>query len=225
VPSYSTIEAGNIGYGCLAPEASDDIHLLDDLHAVIQVEPDAIDGPLPGGALLVTSLRPVSPLVLLNVSLGDRATMTRRACGCPMERLGWMTHLHTVRSFEKLKAGGMTFLDTDVIRILEETLPARFGGAPTDYQLVEDETEDGRPRLRLFVHPSVGPIDRDAVAGAFLAALGAGSGAERVMARLWQEGCFVGAERAAPRTTVVGKIHHLHREPGRSSPPRPRVAR
>lgn len=33
----------------------------------------------------------------------------------------------------------MTFLDTEVIRVLEEVLPARFGGSPTDCQLVEDD--------------------------------------------------------------------------------------
>ena len=34
---------------------------------------------------------------------------------------------------EKLNAGGMTFLDTDIVRLLERDLPARFGGGPTDF--------------------------------------------------------------------------------------------
>jgi hypothetical protein len=76
-------------------------------------------------------------MVLLNLSLGDHARLERRACGCPLERLGWDTHLETIRSFEKLTAAGMNFLDVDVIRVLEEILPARFGGGPTDYQLQE----------------------------------------------------------------------------------------
>jgi hypothetical protein len=53
----------------------------------------------------------------------------------------------------------MTFLDTDVIRVLEEELPARFGGTPTDYQLLEEEADDGQPRLQLLVHPRVGPLN------------------------------------------------------------------
>lgn len=61
------------------------------------------------------------------------------------ERLGWTLHLHGIRSVEKLTAAGMTFLDSDVIRVLEEVLPGRFGGGPTHYQLVEEEdAEDGR---------------------------------------------------------------------------------
>ncbi|MBI3998030.1 MAG: hypothetical protein HY355_03275 [Armatimonadetes bacterium] len=210
VPRYSSIEVGQIGYGCLAPEAPDDVHVLADLHAVIQAEVDAGSASLPPQALLITSLRPTAPLVLLNVSLGDQATMVRRACGCPVERLGWTTHLHTIRSYEKLTAGGMTFLDRDVIRVLEEVLPARFGGAPTDYQLLEEETSEGRPLLRLLVHPSVGPLDSDAVANAFLAAVGTGSGAERIMELLWRDATVLRVERLVPYVTASGKILHLH---------------
>ena len=82
----------------------------------------------------------------------------------------------------KLNAGGMTFLDTDVIRILEADLPARFGGGPTDYQLLEEERGDGRPRVVLVVRPEGGPLDSAAVAAWFLGRLGRGSGAERIMA-------------------------------------------
>jgi len=207
---YASIEAGHIGYSCLAPEVSDDLHLLHDLFSVIQAGDDGGRTGLPAQALLITSLRPTAPFMLLNVSLGDQATLVRRACGCPLETLGWTTHLHTIRSYEKLTAGGVTFLDSDVIRVLEEVLPARFGGAPTHYQLLEEEDGDGRPRLRLLVHPTVGPIDSDIVADAFLSAIGAGSGAERVMELLWRDGRFLRVERMAPRVTPSGKILHLH---------------
>ena len=108
-PRYGSIECGPIGYGCLAPEAPDDVHLLHDLHALIQAGPDGEVHGLPANALLISSLCPTSPFVLLNVSLGDQALVVQRTCRCPLEQLGWTTHLHTVRSFEKLTAGGMTF--------------------------------------------------------------------------------------------------------------------
>ena len=101
--------------------------------------------------LLVTELRPTSPFLLLNVSMGDRAEVEARQCGCPLEQYGWTRHLHTIRSQEKLTAAGVTFLDTDVVRVLEELLPSRFGGGPTHYQLLEEESEDGSPTLRLLV--------------------------------------------------------------------------
>jgi hypothetical protein len=127
-----------------------------------------------------------------------------------MEAAGWTTHLHTIRSFEKLTLGGMAFLDRDVVRVLEEVLPKRFGGGPTDYQLVEEESEQGRPVLRLLVHPDVGPLDAGAVAEAFLQAIGVGSGAERVMAIDWRQAGLPLVERRAPLVTPAGKILHLH---------------
>jgi hypothetical protein len=218
VPRCGTSEAGLIGYGCLAPVASDDLHFYDDLNAIIQPGPTGRQAGLSPSSLLVTSLRPTARLLLLNVSLGDQAQMLRRACGCPMEKLGWTTHLHTLRSYEKLTAGGMTFLDADVIRVLEEVLPARFGGGPIDYQLLEQEMEDGEPRLQLLVHPRLGPLDEEAVVDYFLGAIGGGSGVERVMELQWRGAGLVRVERQVPRATAVGKILHVHSERGPSFP-------
>jgi hypothetical protein len=184
--------------------------VLEDVHALIQPGADGPTAELPPRALLVSSLRPTAPLILLNVSLGDEGELGQRACGCPLEPVGWTRHLHTVRSFEKLTAWGMTFLDTDVIHVLEEVLPRRFGGGPTHYQLVEDETAAGQPRVRLLVHPAVGPLDADAVAEAFLTGIGGGTEGERLMELQWRQAGVLRVERQAPYTTSVGKILHVH---------------
>jgi hypothetical protein len=209
---YGIVETGEVGYGCLSPTAPDDVHLLDDLHALFRVDADDVLAGLSPGTLLMSSIRPSAPVVLLNVSMGDQAEVERRACGCPLEQLGWTTHLHTIRSDEKLTAGGMTFLDSDVVRILEEVLPSRFGGRPTDYQLLEEEAEQGQSELRLLVHPRLGLLEPGEVAETFLAALGSGSGAERVMALQWRQAGLLSVERSAPRVTEAGKILHLHQQ-------------
>lgn len=210
MPRYGSMECGPIGYGCLAPEAPDDVHLLHDLHALIQPEPNIKTHRLPDNALLISSLHPAAPFILLNVSMGDQALISQRKCGCPLEQLGWATHLDTIRSYEKLTGGGMTFLDTDVIRVLEEDLPTRFGGSPTDYQLLEEETEDGQPILRLLVHPKLGPLDTNAVAEIFLKTIGSGSAVERIMEFMWRDANLLRVERLEPLTTRSGKILHLH---------------
>jgi hypothetical protein len=214
IPVYVTMESGRVGDGCLAPQAADDVHLFHDCHAVIQPGPTGARPGLPAGALLLTSLRMTAPLTLLNASMGDQAVVSERACGCPLEALGWTTHLHTVRSYEKLTAGGMTFLDVDVIRVLEQVLPERFGGAPTDYQLVEATAENGNPRARLLVHPALGALDTEAVRRAFIGALGDGSGAERIMATVWGDADVLRVERRPPIVTASGKILHLQLDPG-----------
>ncbi len=209
---YGSSEAGPIGYGCLSPVAADDHHLLHDLNAVIQPGPEDGTDRLPPLALLTSSLRPTAPLILLNVSTGDQAVIVEQPCGCPLEQAGWNRHLHTIRSYEKLTSGGMNFLDADVIRVLEEVLPARFGGGPTDYQLVEELTPEGRPPLRLLVHPAVGPLDENVVIDTFLKAIGQGPGVERVMELAWRTADLLRVERRAPLVTPSGKVLHLHVE-------------
>ena len=209
VPRYGANEAGPIGFGCLAPADADEVHVLGDLHAVIQPGEAGAGPALPPQALLLTSLRPTARLMLLNASSGDQGVLGERPCGCPMEGLGWTTHLHAIRSFEKLTAAGMTFADVHLVHVLEEVLPARFGGGPADYQLIEEEGEGGRPRLRLLVHPGIGPLDPAAVREAFLAAVSPGSGVERVMGLAWREAALVRVERRPPERTPAGKILHL----------------
>jgi hypothetical protein len=201
-PRYGSMETGPIGYGCLAPEAPDDVHLFHDMHAVVQPPGDS--------GLFVSSLGRFTPLVMLNLSLGDQATLRRRGCGCPLEAQGWPTHLQAIVSREKLTAAGMTFYDSDVIRVLESVLPARFGGGPTDYQLVEDETEGGDPRIRLLVHPALGPMDPATVAEAFLSAIGSGAGAERLMGAVWRDARLLQIDRRPPLRGASGKILHVH---------------
>jgi hypothetical protein len=209
-PCYAVTDSGVIGYGCLRPTAPDEMHVFHDLNAIVHTEGGMTT--LPEGSLLVTSLRPAAPFALLNVSAGDAAVRVERRCECPLEAAGWLTHLHSIRSFEKLTAGGMSFLDTDLVRVLEEVLPARFGGGPTDYQLVEQEASGGGARLRLIVHPRVGPLDDARVVEAFLASIGRGTGAEKVMGLAWREAGLLRLERGEPRVTQLGKVLHLHTE-------------
>jgi hypothetical protein len=212
------MECGPIAYGCLRPDAPDDVHVLSDLHAVIQPDDghpddntlqDCAAGPA-ARPLYVTALHPRAPFVMLNVSMGDQAVMIERSCGCPLDRPGWTIHLTAIRSYEKLTGAGVTFHDTDVIRILEIVLPGRFGGTPLDYQLLEEETDGGDPRLRLLVHPRLGKLDEQAIVDAFLSGLDTATSVAPLMVRLWREIDILRVERLPPSATASGKILHFH---------------
>ncbi|MCP5109202.1 MAG: hypothetical protein GY953_00035 [bacterium] len=209
-PRYGSMECGAIGYGCERREHADEVHLLTGMHALIQAGADGEVIGLPPTALLITALHPHSPFLMINTSMGDQAQLTQRDCGCPLEQLGWRTHLHSVRSFEKLTGGGVTFLGTDVIRILEEALPSCFGGKPTDYQLAEAENRDGEPQLVLRVHPSVGEVNEPLLAEAFLAELSSDSNTNAAMAQRWRDSNTLRIARRPPAISRAGKILHLH---------------
>jgi hypothetical protein len=212
-PLYAVTGSGPVGQGCLAPAHPDEVHLLHDLHAFVQPGLAGATSLPRSRALLVSTFSAAAPFVLINVALGDEAVLTDRRCGCPFEALGWTGHAHTIRSYEKLTAAGMTFADVDVARVLDEILPARFGGTPTDYQLVEDASGDGEPRLRLVVAPAVRVPDVTAVAEAFLAGIGQGSGAERIMSDVWRRSGVLRVEVREPLAGPSGKIWHVHLNP------------
>ena len=210
LPRMGATETDILSYACVSPEEPDDMHFFDDRHALIQPGEGSERPGIPKGAMLLTSLLKSAPVRLLNVCMGDRATVTRRQCGCGLERDGWERHIHTVRSFEKLTAGGMTFLDVDVIRVLEEVLPARFGGRAADWQVVEQMDGDRmQPGVALVVDPSVGPLDADEVADVFLAAIGGGTGGERLMELQWRNSGVLSVLRQTPTRTPSGKVVHV----------------
>jgi hypothetical protein len=226
VGHYGSTECGGpVAYGCLHPARRSDLHLLTDLHALVQAGSSVDEGlDLPPRALLYTSLRDTAPFVLLNVAIGDEAVAEPATCGCPLAELGWRTTLRDVRSYAKLTAGGMNVLDADVLDALEDVLPRRFGGGPTDYQVVEDEDGQGHPLIRLLVHPRLGALDTKAVAEALLGAIGSGHGVERVTQLAWRDAGLLRVERREPIATASGKIRHFHLGRARSETAASRTA-
>jgi hypothetical protein len=207
---YAFTEAGIIGYGCADPQLSDDLHLFSDGYALIQRSREVADTGLSVGAFLFTSLLPAAPKILVNVESGDYGTVERRECGCPLGGVGLTSHLARIRSFEKLSGEGMTFVQTDLLRVLEEVLPAQFGGTSADFQVLEEEGEHGILRLSLIVSPKIGPVDAERVRQAFLEELGRDGGFARLSAQVWQRAGTVQVKRQWPVATKAGKILPFH---------------
>jgi len=192
--------------GCGNPEIIDDMHLpLMLWTAVAHPTPLDLSGP-PVHPLLFTTLHPFAPRVLVNVGNGDHATITARSCGCPLERVGFTRHVHTVRSFEKLTGEGMNYFGATLPDVLERVLPAEFGGGPGDYQLVEEEDERGQARVTLLVDPGVGPLDEGRVLMRLQEGLAAGSRNNRFMTAIWQDTGAFGLRREPPRASARGKV-------------------
>jgi hypothetical protein len=212
---YAMAEIGRMAVACGRPATHDDVHVASDKVAFLQREIAVGGARVPG--LLMSSLLWSVPKVMLNVELGDYAVRGTSACGCVWETLGFTDTLHTIRSYEKLTSEGMHFLGVDLITLVDEALPARFGGHPTDYQFVEEERE-GLPAVSLLVSPRVGPVDEAAVRAAVLEVLAAPDAAHRMMAALWRDAAVLQVARREPHATRAGKILPLHVGPARPRP-------
>lgn len=207
---YAMVEAGLIGLGCRRGEAPDDVHLASDKVATIEC-PRRLDGNGASvNALFHTSLLGAAPKVMLNVESGDTGVIEERSCGCGELPASFRRHLHTIRSYEKLTSEGMHFLGTDLIRLMEEELVRRYGGRPTDWQLVEQEV-DGLPRVTLVASPSIGDFDEGDARRTVLAYLRERGVGQRLMAEVWENGGTLAVVREEPFVTPGGKIQPLQR--------------
>jgi hypothetical protein len=205
---YTMGETGRIGAACSEQHAVDDVHLLTDKLAVTQRERPVGSNGGRVGALYYTSLLPSCPKAMINLESGDYGVIEERPCGCPFGELGMTLHLHDIRSFDKLTSEGNQFLGTDLLALIEEVLPGRFGGAPTDYQLVEEEVE-GLPKVGIVVPPRLGDISDEDVVATVLAFL-ASEPRNRLMADVWRAGDTLRVVRREPHVSPAAKILALH---------------
>ncbi len=216
VVGYAMAESGYITHGCGNPSEPDDMHLLRDKLAVLS-RPRHIGVDVQ--ALFHTTLLTSSPKIMLNVESGDFGVMEERDCGCLWQSLGLRTHLHHVRSYQKLTGEGVMFMGSVLHDLMEQVLPAKFGGGPLDYQLVEEE-EQGLTRETLVVSPRIGLVDEMALIAEVLRYLGFSDWSRR-QADLWRQNGTLRVRRGEPYQTSGGKILTLHVRPSAGTDGRP----
>jgi hypothetical protein len=203
--SYFLMELGGFaGLACPNAEEFDEVHLLTDKLAVAQRH-----GSMAPGALAYTTVHALCPKLLINFESDDIGVVRERACGCALEAVGFSLHLHGIHSYEKLTSEGVTFLGSDVITLLEQALPSRFGGAATDYQLVEHE-EDGVRRVAILISPTVGDVNEAEVIETAIGFLRSRGKAQSTMVDVWAESDTLHVMRRAPYVTDAAKTPALH---------------
>ena len=210
LPNYNMQEVGAVGYGCGNPVDENDQHLLLD-HVAMVTHPRTVPGfDVSVDSFHLTTLLPTARKVMLNVELDDYGLVEERSCGCPWEEFGFTTHVRDIRSFRKLTGEGMTLIGTDMVRILEEDLPRAFGGTPLDYQLMEEEDEQGFTRLSLVVSPQVDLRDEGAAVQLVMDALGRSGPAGALSRTIWSQAGAMRVKRMRPTWTSRGKLMPLH---------------
>jgi len=210
IPIYPFSEAGHAGIGCANPVDFNDIHFHKDILALIQYPRQMAGTEISVDAFYFTTLLLTAPKLMLNVESDDYGIIEKRSCGCPFESYGFTEHLRHIRSFRKLTGEGVTLVGSEMVRILEEVLPSRFGGSPLDYQLLEEEDEKGYTRLSLIVSPRIEIMDERAVIEAVLESLGKGSDAADLARSIWTQAKTLQVKRIDPIQTTRGKQMPLY---------------
>jgi hypothetical protein len=211
VPKFITVDTGPVGLGCAHPIDENDLHFLKDSLALIQYPRQVPGSEITVEAFNFTTLLPTAPKLLLNVESDDYGIIETRSCGCPFESYGYSEHLRKVRSFGKLTGEGVTLVGSEMVHILEEVLPVRFGGSPFDYQLLEEEDQQGFTRLSLLVSPKIQIEDESEVIATVLEALKNSSVAAQLTGDLWKQAKTLRVSRQEPIWTARGKFMPLYR--------------
>ncbi len=207
-PSYPITEVGWVGHACRQMKTGNCVHLFRDGLAVISHRRRAPLSDMEVSALLFTTLLPFAPHVVINTEMDDSGIIEPARCDCLFSRMGFTEQVCDIGSFGKLTGQGMTLVGTDVVRILEEVLPARFGGAPGDYQLVEREGA-AQTQITLRVSPRVGIRSTETVKECFLKEIRRFYGGA-LAARTWSHAGGIDVAIAEPWSTMTGKVLPLH---------------
>jgi hypothetical protein len=206
-PNWAMSEAGPLGGGCADRQAIDEIHLYRGKIAVLQ-HPRRLSDQSTVSALYLTTLRTETPKIMLNLESGDYGVLKKRRCGCMLGDLGLNDHLQAIRNYEKLTTGGMHFVGSEIVALVEQVLPDAFGGHPTDYQIVEEE-EGAVTHVSLVISPRVGVMEEHVVVNRVLEYLARGSRGNRMMAEHWKQAGALRVVRHEPFSTPEGKIPPL----------------
>jgi phenylacetate-coenzyme A ligase PaaK-like adenylate-forming protein len=197
---YGAVDFGTVGYACNRMKG-DAVHLLDDM--LIAMSYRLPDRPQP--SLFISNQLLCGPRILINVGIDDGATIEPARCDCEYQRLGFERQAHDIFSYGKVTSQGMTIDAADLVDLIERILPAKFGGAPGDYQLAEIE-RNAQSEIVLRISPRAKAANPELVGQFAIAQLSKVRGGS-LSERLWR---FTDAMRVVveePETTSTGKVH------------------
>ncbi len=207
MPNYHINEIGVVGRSCAQMTDANRVHNFSDSNTAISYRRQAPLSDIEVESLLFTTLLPFTPILMINVEMDDSGVIVPARCNCSMSKMGWNREIRDIFSYGKLTGQGMTLVGTDVVRILEVALPAKFGGKPGDFQLVEREGMN-QTEMDLYVTPRLSRALPDAVYEHFFQELRGRQGGLPAEWQ-WRQSNGLRVVVAEPVATRTGKVHSL----------------
>jgi len=205
---YGISELGTVGAACTHMNSGDTVHVCRDSLAVISYRRTAPLTEVEIDSLMLTTLLPCAAFVFVNVEMDDSGILEPARCGCPLTDMGFTQQLSNIFSYGRLTGQGMTLVGGDLLRILEHSLPRRFGGTTTDYQIVECEGKN-QTETELRVHPRVGAHSPEEIKKFFLSEVKALWGGSLTL-RNWEQTKGIRVVIAEPYVSGKQRVHPLH---------------
>lgn len=190
---YVATETGWIAGGCPRASSPDAMHLYSDRIAAIPG--DGAD--LASSPLLLTTLTGASGKVLLNTDLGDAGVLRKRACACPLGRVGLDVEVAGVQGHGKVSVEGMT-MSRDLLNAALDDAVASLGGSSATDGVVEEAVADGPARLMLMVGRNLDGASTAQLAERFLRRVQSSGATGRIAAQVWRESGAIVVRRRTP---------------------------
>jgi len=200
IAQYHAAELSAIGFGCHAMRDGNRVHLIDDTNCLFTASPDNTGR----GTLYATNAATFTPNILINLEMDDTVTILPARCGCVFSRAGFTTEVRDIFSYSKVTGQGMTVQAQDLMALLEERMPRRFGGIAGDYQLSEEEA-GSQTQMVLRVSPRTGARDIAALREHFFSELRTLYGGH-LSARVWSYTDGFSIRLEEPVATPTGKV-------------------
>jgi hypothetical protein len=204
---YIISEFGPVGIGCRLMEGNC-VHLCRDSVAAISRRKKPLHTDVEVESLLFTTLLPSAATILVNAEMDDAGDLGPARCGCELFKMGFTQQIDKIFSYGKLTGYGTSLVGGDVLRILEKLMPDRFGGVPSDYQLVEQEGRN-HTEYELRVNPRLGGVSPEEVRDFFLGEVKRLWGGSSTVSR-WAHGQALKVALAEPYAGKTGKVLALH---------------
>lgn len=205
---YGVSEMGFVGHGCRHMTKGDCVHLYGNSLAAITHRRTAPLTDIQVDSLHYTTLLPTAPLFLINFEVNDSGVLERTDCDCEFSRIGFQWRIRDIFSFGKMTGHGMTMMGTELVRLLEQVLPARLGGRPGDFQLIEHEGS-AQTTVELRVSPRVRGSSPEKIRECFLEEIRLVYGGS-LAGRVWRHAEALDVVLAEPVITNSGKVNPLH---------------
>jgi hypothetical protein len=202
--TYGSTDFGGFGLPCSQMNTGNCVHVSKHAIALVSRRQESAWTDATVHSLYATSILPQSPRIFINAEVGDTGVIEPATCDCLFSKLGFDLQVRDIAAISMVTAQGITIEVSELVPLLEEALPSRFGGHPGDYQLHEREA-GAQTEIVLRIRPGVSTVGPGEILKHFLGEVKRVCGGSLSVVS-WLHSAGIRAELAPPVLAATGKF-------------------